>query len=56
MRAMTDTRHLAQFNTRDSIRSATRDARTVENVDRVNGLAEKVEGFVCGCKMRAAMR
>ena len=48
MRAMTDTRHLAQFNIA-RIRYPLDDPRMrefVENVDRVNGLAEKVEGFV----------
>ena len=48
MRAMTDTRHLAQFNIA-RIRYPLDDPRMrefVENVDRVNGLAEKVEGFI----------
>jgi hypothetical protein len=45
---MTETRHLAEFNIA-CIRHPLDDPRMaefVDNVDRVNGLAEKIEGFV----------
>ena len=48
MRAMTDTRHLAQFNIA-RIRYPLDDPRMrefVENVEGVTGLAEKIGGFV----------